>query len=64
MSQVFATILPGLDLFDVSSYVTRDSPLPARDYYLYTLNVFLYAMTYSAAALIFGLILFEDRDLA
>lgn len=64
VAQVFQTILPGLDLFDVSTYVTRDVPLPPTDYALYTLQVVAYAITYSAIALLLGLILFEDRDLA
>jgi ABC-type transport system involved in multi-copper enzyme maturation permease subunit len=64
IAQVFQTVSPGLELFDVSSAVTRDMPLPVVEYSIYTLNVVGYALTYSAAALLFGLILFEDRDLA
>jgi ABC-type transport system involved in multi-copper enzyme maturation permease subunit len=64
MAQLFDTILPGLDLFDVGSAVIRDVPLPAGAYALYTFNVALYALTYTTIALLFGLILFEDRDLA
>jgi ABC-type transport system involved in multi-copper enzyme maturation permease subunit len=64
MAQLFDTIVPGLDLFDASTAVIRDVPLPAGAYALYTLNVALYAVTYTAIALLFGLILFEDRDLA
>jgi len=64
MAQLFDTLLPGLDLFDVGSAVIRDVPLPAVPYAWYTFNVLLYALTYTAIALLFGLILFEDRDLA
>ena len=64
MAQLFDTVFPGLDLFDVGSAVVRDVPLPAGAYALYTLNVTLYALTYTTIALLFGLILFEDRDLA
>jgi hypothetical protein len=64
MAQLFDTILPGLDLFDVGSAVIRDVPLPAGAYAWYTFNVTLYAVTYTTIALLFGLILFEDRDLA
>ena len=64
MAQLFDTVLPGLDLFDASSAVIRDVPLPAGAYALYTLNVALYAVTYTIITLLFGLILFEDRDLA
>ncbi len=64
MAQLFDTVLPGLDLFDAGSAVVRDVPLPAGAYALYTVNVTLYAVTYTTIALLFGLILFEDRDLA
>jgi len=64
MAGLFQTVLPGLDLFDVGSANVRDLPLPFWDYSLYTLNALLYAVTYSAIALLFGLILFEDRDVA
>ena len=64
MAQLFDTVLPGLDLFDVGNAIVRDVPIPTRDYAFYTLNIGLYGLTYTAAALLFGLILFEDRDLA
>lgn len=64
MAQLFDTILPGLDLFDVGSAVVRDVPLPPVDYAIYTVNVAVYAGIYTTIALLFGLILFEDRDLA
>lgn len=63
-AQMFDYVLPGLDLFDVGSAVIRDLPLPAGEYAFYTANVAFYALTYTAIALLFGLILFEDRDLA
>jgi len=64
MAQAFDTVLPGLDLFDVGAAIIRDMPLPADRYALYTANVALYGITYTVIALLFGLILFEDRDLA
>jgi ABC-type transport system involved in multi-copper enzyme maturation permease subunit len=64
VAQLFETILPGLDLFDVGSSVIRDLPLDPVGYSVYTLNVTLYALMYTAIALLVGLILFEDRDLA
>jgi ABC-type transport system involved in multi-copper enzyme maturation permease subunit len=64
VAQVFDLILPGFDLFDVGTAIVRDSPLPAIPYALYTLNVTIYALVYGSIALLFGLILFEDRDLA
>ncbi len=64
MAGVFNVFLPGLEHFDMSGAVVRDAPLPAGDFALYTANVALYAVTYSVIALLFGLILFEDKDLA
>jgi len=64
VAQVFENILPNLDLFDVGSSITRDFPLPTGAYLVYAGNVALYAVTYTAIALLFGLFLFEDRDLA
>ncbi len=64
VAQLFETILPGLDLFDTGSAIIRDLPLDPVSYSVYTLNVALYALTYTAIALLVGLILFEDRDLA
>jgi ABC-type transport system involved in multi-copper enzyme maturation permease subunit len=64
VAQLFETIFPGLDLFDVGSSIIRDLPLDPVGYSVYTLNVALYALTYTAIALLAGLILFEDRDLA
>lgn len=64
MAQLFDTVLPGLDLFDVGTAIIRDVPVPPTQYAMYTANVALYAATYTVIALLFGLILFEDRDLA
>jgi ABC-type transport system involved in multi-copper enzyme maturation permease subunit len=64
VAQVFETVFPGLDLFDVGSSIIRDLPLDPVAYSIYTLNVALYGLTYTAIALLAGLILFEDRDLA
>jgi ABC-type transport system involved in multi-copper enzyme maturation permease subunit len=64
MAGVFDVFMPGLEHFDMSGAVVRDTPLPPGDFALYTLHVTLYAITYSVIALLFGLILFEDKDLA
>lgn len=64
MAQLFDTVLPGLDLFDVGTAIIRDVPPPTHDYVLYAGNVALHGLTYTAIALLVGLILFEDRDLA
>jgi ABC-type transport system involved in multi-copper enzyme maturation permease subunit len=64
VAQLFETILPGLDNFDVSAAIVRDLPLDPMLYAIYTSNVALYAGIYTAVALLFGLVLFEDRDVA
>lgn len=64
VAQVFDTVLPGLDFFDIGPAVVRDNPLPPMDYAVYSLHVTLYGLTFTAIALLLGLILFEDRDLA
>jgi ABC-type transport system involved in multi-copper enzyme maturation permease subunit len=64
MAGVFDVVMPGLEHFDMSGAVVRDTPLPPVEYAWYTANVALYAVTYSIIALLFGLILFEDKDLA
>jgi len=63
-AKLFEVLLPGLSNFDVSSAIIRDVPLDPERYAVYTLNVALYACTYTAIAILAGLILFEDRDVA
>jgi ABC-type transport system involved in multi-copper enzyme maturation permease subunit len=64
LAKLFEVLLPGLANFDVSSAIIRDVPLDPERYAMYTLNVALYACTYTAIAILAGLILFEDRDVA
>ena len=64
VSQMFETVLPGLDNFDVSAAIVRDLPLDPVMYSVYTANVAIYALIYTAVALLVGLVLFEDRDVA
>lgn len=64
MANVFDVLMPGLEHFDMSGAVVRDTPLPMGEFAAYTANVAIYAVTYSVIALLFGLILFEDKDLA
>jgi magnesium-transporting ATPase (P-type) len=64
MAQLFARLLPGLDLFSLGAVIARDTPPPAAPFAAYVGMVTLYAVLYSTIALLFGLILFEDRDLA
>jgi ABC-type transport system involved in multi-copper enzyme maturation permease subunit len=64
IARLFDTLAPALDYFNLGPAIVRDQPLPLADYALYVASVIGYALLYSAGALLFGLILFEDRDLA
>jgi ABC-type transport system involved in multi-copper enzyme maturation permease subunit len=63
-AQLFELLFPSLDLFDIGTAIIREVPLDPGRYAVYTLNVALYAMMYTAIAILAGLILFEDRDVA
>ncbi|MSR30004.1 MAG: hypothetical protein EXR99_00725 [Gemmataceae bacterium] len=63
-AQVFDTILPGLEFFRVGPALVADAQLPLVPYLIYILSVAFYGMIYTSVALLFGLVLFEDRDLA
>jgi ABC-type transport system involved in multi-copper enzyme maturation permease subunit len=64
MAQLFDHLLPGLSFFNIGPALTRDTLPAAGPFSLYMGSVSSYAMVYTAIALLFGLILFEDRDLA
>lgn len=60
VAQLLATVLPTLDIFNMSAAVSTGAAIPA-DYLGFSL---LYCLAYSAAAIFMAFILFEDRDLA
>lgn len=64
IAQLFDTILPSLEFFNLGPAIARDTPLPPREFAAYLGTVLLYATMYTLIALFVGLILFEDRDLA
>jgi hypothetical protein len=64
LAQLFDKILPSLEFFSTSQVFIRETALDAGQFAAYVGSVFGYASMYSAIALLFGLILFEDRDLA
>jgi ABC-type transport system involved in multi-copper enzyme maturation permease subunit len=64
MAKFFEIALPSLEMFNIGPALTRDTPPPLADFSIYVGSVAGYAVLYTAIALIFGLILFEDRDLA
>jgi len=63
-AKLFENVLPGLKYFDLGQIVGRDVPPEPRMFWFYVGSVFSYAVLCSIIALLFGLILFEDRDLA
>ena len=60
MALAIATVLPALELFNISAAVATDSVVPPT--YLGTAAI--YCAAYCTAAILFAFILFEDRDLA
>ena len=64
LGQLFDTILPPLEFFNMSPAIVRDTPLDLWAFASYVLSVFGCAMIYTMIAIIIGLLLFEDRDLA
>jgi ABC-type transport system involved in multi-copper enzyme maturation permease subunit len=63
MAKFFDNVLPGLEYFD-PGVLLRDVVPDSSLLWTYVGTVWLYATLYSIIALLFGLILFEDRDLA
>jgi ABC-type transport system involved in multi-copper enzyme maturation permease subunit len=64
LAQLFDKLLPALEFFSTSQVVIRETPLDLGPFAAYVGSVLVYAGLYSAIALLVGLILFEDRDLA
>lgn len=64
MGQLFDVVLPALEFFNMGPAIIREAPLDMWEFGLYVLTVFGYAILYTAIALLVGLLLFEDRDLA
>jgi hypothetical protein len=64
IARFFDNVLPGLEYFDYGPVVVRDVALDPGRFSIYLGSIVAYAVLYSIIALLFGLILFEDRDLA
>ncbi|HMC67449.1 MAG TPA: ABC transporter permease [Gemmataceae bacterium] len=64
MARLFDTVLPALEFFNLGPAIIRDIPLDVLSFAKYCGSVCLYALLYTSIAMLFGLILFEDRDLA
>jgi hypothetical protein len=64
VAQVFDTILPDLGAFSMDPALLSEAPPPAGQFLQYVGCVTLYGVVYTGIVLLFGLILFEDRDVA
>lgn len=64
LGKLFDVLLPSLESFNMGRAIIRESPLPLWEFGGYVLTVFGYSLIYTAIALLVGLLLFEDRDLA
>jgi hypothetical protein len=64
VASVFDTLLPDLGMFQLDPALIGDTVPPGSAFGKYLGSVSLYGILYTGIALLFGLILFEDRDLA
>ena len=64
LGQLFDTLLPALEFFNMGPAVIREIPLNLWQFGWYVLTVLGYSLIYTVIALLVGLLLFEDRDLA
>jgi hypothetical protein len=63
-SQAFDIFMPRLDLFSLGPALVLDRSLTEPDFLKYTAEVFGFSVIFTGVALLVGLVLFEDRDLA
>jgi hypothetical protein len=64
VAQVVDTLLPDLNSFRLDPALLGDTSLATWPFLAYVGSVTLYGVLYTVIVLLFGLILFEDRDLA
>jgi hypothetical protein len=64
MAQLFDLVLPNLESFRLEPSLLLTLDLPVGVFAQYLASVALYGLLYTSIVLLFGLILFEDRDLA
>jgi ABC-type transport system involved in multi-copper enzyme maturation permease subunit len=64
IGRLFDVLLPALEFFNMGPAIIRETPLDLWQFGGYVLTIFGYSILYTAIALLVGLILFEDRDLA
>jgi hypothetical protein len=64
LGRLFDVLLPALEFFNMGPAIIREAPLDLGRFATYVLTVLGYSCLYTVIALIVGLLLFEDRDLA
>jgi hypothetical protein len=64
LGNLFNVLLPALEFFNMGPAIIREAPLDLWNFGIYVLTVFGYSVIYTCIALLIGLLLFEDRDLA
>jgi hypothetical protein len=64
VAQLFDTLLPDLGSFRIDPVLLAETPVAPGALVRYLGSVSLYGVLYTCLVLLFGLILFEDRDLA
>ena len=64
IAQLLNAVFPALEYFDIGPAIIRDQQLLLHKFARYVGTIFTYAVMYTLIALCFGLILFDDRDLA
>lgn len=63
-AQLMDKVMPSLNFFNSDHIVMRETYLPPGEFATYVGSVFIYAALYAVMALLVGLFLIEDRDLA
>lgn len=64
MGRISDALLPAFEHFKMNTAIIRETPLDLGQFFWYVVSVCGYSLIYTVIALIVGLILFEDRDLA
>jgi hypothetical protein len=64
IAQLLNAVFPALEYFDIGPAIIRDQQVLLSEFMGYVGTVFAYALLYTGIALLIGLILFDDKDLA
>jgi ABC-2 family transporter protein len=64
IAQLFNAVFPSLDSFDMGPAIIRDTPLSTVSFIGFVATVLVYALLWTGIAILGGLLLFEERDLA